>query len=597
MKGKLSIMSTFKEKYKHIPQISVIVPVYNSEKYIRPMLDSLCSQTFSDFEVLIINDGSTDSSQEIINEYTNKDSRFISYQQENMGVSAARNKGIEEATGKYAIFYDSDDIVPRRALEWLFSEMETKSADLCIGIVKKLYSDDFESVLPITRKIARMEKIDVCEPYLVYSFILMNKMFSLKIIKDNNLVFEDVSHTEDGLFIFHYYKHCKKIVGCDHIVYRYRQRFFWEERSLLNTITLNQYSDSIYSLEHLASCAKETVKDRLCEFFSTCLDDSNEDLNCQYDEYVSMLYKRLISTSLVNFFYRRIWMADNDEALVNNINSKIKEYKQFVNKKHWDEIVRAQVDLNLDSDLPTRNYLYQHSCVSFIITNAVSKNSITWIIKGLYYQNLPSFEIITDSIFKEDIINEIGIFPNIVFQDDVTITSLSKLSIRGRCVNIINEELAPGQIAILNQYKDLIRSPELDFITCPIYIKKGDSIKSTDLYNPKLQNNNPAIFHHIDCIWGNKLFRKEVFEELANSIELTNNHFINNLHDDYSYSYNTQIFFISLFDENYIINNASTSYSDIQTALQSLENRKGRNKLLNRIMNKLKKVIKKGNKN
>ena len=99
--------------------ISVIVPVYNVEKYLEECLDSIQDQTYSDIEVILVNDGSTDSSKEICKKYCKQDSRFLLINQENQGLSAARNKGVEISTGEYIVFVDSDDIIKTNYLEKL----------------------------------------------------------------------------------------------------------------------------------------------------------------------------------------------------------------------------------------------------------------------------------------------------------------------------------------------------------------------------------------------------------------------------------------------------------------------------------------------
>ena len=116
------------------PKVSVIIPVYNVEAYIKEMLLSVQGQSFNDFEVILVNDGSTDGSQQIINEFCARDERFRCFVQENAGVAAARNLGIEKATGKYIVFYDPDDVVPVKALEKMVKAAEKNNAEMIINI-------------------------------------------------------------------------------------------------------------------------------------------------------------------------------------------------------------------------------------------------------------------------------------------------------------------------------------------------------------------------------------------------------------------------------------------------------------------------------
>ena len=102
------------------PLISIIVPVYNVEKYLKKCLDSILSQTYKNFEVIIVNDGSPDNSQKIIDEYKKKDKRIIVLEKENGGLSSARNYGIEHANGKYISFVDADDYIEKDYVEKLY---------------------------------------------------------------------------------------------------------------------------------------------------------------------------------------------------------------------------------------------------------------------------------------------------------------------------------------------------------------------------------------------------------------------------------------------------------------------------------------------
>ena len=104
-------------------KISVIVPIYNAEAYLNRCLDSIINQTYSDLEIILINDGSTDNSLDICLEYASKDKRIVVYNQTNKGISKARNKGIELATGDYIGFVDSDDIISPRMYETLYNLM------------------------------------------------------------------------------------------------------------------------------------------------------------------------------------------------------------------------------------------------------------------------------------------------------------------------------------------------------------------------------------------------------------------------------------------------------------------------------------------
>ena len=122
--------------------ISIIVPIYNVENYLRYCLDSIVSQTYQNFECLLINDGSPDNSADICREYVSKDFRFKYFEKENSGVSAARNLGIEQSVGEYITFIDPDDWVESDYLEVLYRALLEEQADISISTYKQFNVDD-----------------------------------------------------------------------------------------------------------------------------------------------------------------------------------------------------------------------------------------------------------------------------------------------------------------------------------------------------------------------------------------------------------------------------------------------------------------------
>ena len=112
------------------PKISVILSAYNEEKFIRKAIESVINQTLKDIEIIIINDGSTDSTLSIINGYANEDSRIVVVDQENIGLGAARNKGMKMANGEYITFLDGDDWFRKDAFEISYNDAKAKDTDI-----------------------------------------------------------------------------------------------------------------------------------------------------------------------------------------------------------------------------------------------------------------------------------------------------------------------------------------------------------------------------------------------------------------------------------------------------------------------------------
>jgi len=113
-------------------KISVIMPIYNSEKYLKEAIDSVLNQSFKDFELICINDGSTDNSPEILENYRKKDKRIKIINQKNQGLSAARNKGLKNSEGEFIFFIDSDDYIAKNTLKKLYQNARINDSDIVL---------------------------------------------------------------------------------------------------------------------------------------------------------------------------------------------------------------------------------------------------------------------------------------------------------------------------------------------------------------------------------------------------------------------------------------------------------------------------------
>ena len=121
------------------PLVSVIVPIYNSGKYLDKCIDSIVNQTYKNLEIILVDDGSTDNAPEICDEWAKKDERIKVIHQENGGVSKARNVGLDNVTGEYISFVDSDDYVVRNYIDFLYYNLHAYGADISMGKQKVTY--------------------------------------------------------------------------------------------------------------------------------------------------------------------------------------------------------------------------------------------------------------------------------------------------------------------------------------------------------------------------------------------------------------------------------------------------------------------------
>lgn len=226
--------------------VSIIIPAYNVGEYLEECVRSLLCQTYTNYEVLIIDDGSTDNTYDIGKHLTVESEKVKLIHQENQGVSIARNVGIQKANGEFFIFVDADDIVAPQYIETLVECV--KKTDM--GMV------GFTSEMGNIETIVSMNTVDICASDMLenilcgtsYDGYLWNKIFQRKIIENNNLKFEkNIVVWEDLLFVLQYLKNCNKITISNKKLYYYRYR----EGSAVNNTRLEKYRSKYEVMEKI----------------------------------------------------------------------------------------------------------------------------------------------------------------------------------------------------------------------------------------------------------------------------------------------------------------------------------------------------------
>lgn len=213
-------------------KISVIIPVYNVEKYLPECLDSLIAQKdFDNWEAICIDDGSSDSSGKILDEYAARDSRFRIVHQKNGGVSSARNKGISLATSPYLMFIDSDDWIEPNMFQVLYDTIEHDRSDMVVcGYFYDTAFGGSDKCQPMIKEYRWDKLIYGCQP-ITKDFIrfvtpyLCNKIFKREIFLKNALMCEvDVAFSEDHVLMLKYLFFSKSVSAIETPLYHYRQR-------------------------------------------------------------------------------------------------------------------------------------------------------------------------------------------------------------------------------------------------------------------------------------------------------------------------------------------------------------------------------------
>ena len=267
-------------------KISVIIPVYNVENYLRECLDSITSQTVKDIEIICIDDGSTDNSPEILKEYQKKDSRIKIITKENGGQATARNLGIKEAQGEYIAFIDSDDFIESEMLEKLYTKAKDDNLDIAMCKIATYNNQTGEIkdnvwyyMLGIFRDFEKeiFNHKDTKEFTCNIAVTPYNKIYKTSLIKDNNILFPEGLIFEDEKFFYDTYLRAKRVSIIPEFLYYYRVS---RKGSTVDIEKENDYTDIIEISKQIRQTFKETNN---------------------YEDYKYLLNNRLIHLQLARF--------------------------------------------------------------------------------------------------------------------------------------------------------------------------------------------------------------------------------------------------------------------------------------------------------
>lgn len=246
-------------------KVSVIIPVYNVEKYVSKCLDSVLSQTFADIEVICVNDGSTDNSLQILTEYADRDDRIKIITKPNGGLFSARHVGMVSAIGEYILFVDSDDWIDNTLIEKTIDKIRETNVDVVIfgaysvkedNIIKGMYS---VNKIPEKYKGKVLNIEDYKDNLFVFPPTAWCKLYRKKFIDDNNIKFQEIKDGEDQLFYLH-------AILCAKSIYVLNENLYYYIKNRAGAITSDNKKTSVspilnlYASEELLSKLNLTDK-------------------------------------------------------------------------------------------------------------------------------------------------------------------------------------------------------------------------------------------------------------------------------------------------------------------------------------------------
>ena len=216
--------------------LSIIIPVYNGEKYISKCLNSVLSQTYTNIELIIINDGSTDNSYQLLQKYAQEDNRIILINQENAGSSLTRNTGIKYAKGEYITFVDIDDYVEKDAYEKVMDKLQDDIDIACFSVSCDYTKENYSiskilksGIYPKAEAVKELFNNDIFNA-------LWNKIYKATLIKDKDYFPHEFNQGEDLIFNCKVFKQANKILLLDDIFYHY---IYQENATMISSFTKN----------------------------------------------------------------------------------------------------------------------------------------------------------------------------------------------------------------------------------------------------------------------------------------------------------------------------------------------------------------------
>lgn len=486
--------------------ISVILPTYNNGKYIERAVNSVINQEVEELELIVINDGSTDNSAEILEDLAGKHSCIRVITQENRGVSAARNAGLDAASGEFVAFLDGDDTFRPDAIEEMLFLAGQWEADLVVGEFRRIQSFG-ESILKNSRLLSQKVIIQRDDVGFINSFSVCNKMFRRSIIEEHRLRFPIIRHAEDGVFLHSFLDVCGKIIGCPRVVYEYHKALPFEAKSALSRLDALMFDDLIVAVEEI----QKLVKERRTESMQRTLN------------------ARIFRTSIVNEYYRHLWILEKET--LSKVMTTAEQYREKLTEEDLAALGPAMTDLESEERLKTKEEILEDPYLSVAVAAGLEEKELSRFLDTLYYQDCPNFEVWLDGCYRQSVPEEYTKKENLYIseQDNCGLRELASQT-KGRCLQIIDGSAIYNE----NTVRLMLRNRQkldLDFISVlPLGYREGTTERIDRLnscFTKKGRRNaekNPKVMarhNEIDCRLFNKLFRRNALMDVLKELDET----------------------------------------------------------------------------
>lgn len=546
-------------------KISVIIPAYNAEKFLVESIESVVNQTIDDFEIIVVDDGSTDSTLDILRNYEKSYEDFTVICQDNRGPAAARNKGLDAAKGEYIYFFDADDVLELDALENLYSTAKRRKSDLVIAkydIFNQFKHIDIKNIDELVLK----KKINKYDLQILWTFSLWNKLFKKQIIDENNFRFKDLCYSEDAEFLMKYVYSANSITGLDKVILHYRRIAVNpqdDDSSITATVNSRKISDYITAHDLVLKYAQESILKDFSEYGSLSY---AMEKNSEISLYLNEIVKKELQV-LLNQFYSKFWNLSNDdiEMIVNEINLKLK----MIDFKSLSELQCTHFDLPLLNLPKKKNEALETACFTAVLYgNESNSEDFIECLNSLTLQNFIRLKIVLPTDMKTRAESFEFSQENIIYIDAENEEDLFKKSLE--CVDTEYIFFCNPKIVYYNStlrfiYKKFLYSNS-DFISELIYHCNFGEIQPVTLnniaFNSLSYGNKYNLKLKMDYTLANKFFKVDFLKNTVNF----NKSILENLPGLYKKGY-----FLFLNDGVVVYNDLDENFKDFISTDKSID--------------------------
>ena len=491
------------------PAISVIVPARDVAEYIGDSLRSLSTQTFADFEALIVDDGSTDGTREIIETFCAGHARFTAIFNDGQGVGAARNAGLDRARGEYVAFLDGDDLYFPNTLALLHERATATAADLVIGDYA-IFDDVHSWHVPEMQVLLQQPNYGPLDPALLSCYVIWNKLYRRSIIEDAGLRFPPYVYAQDSVFAMRYAYLCDSITTLREDVCRYRRRSLFGELSATQVISLKSEYDHLSTHADIRVAAMQRWEQELGSVGASER-PRVEQLRREYlDRLSAKEADRLVGARYANF-----WQAE--EGVAGLISARVSELRDSISFGAWQRLVRRYPDLCLSQLPATKIEAAARPLVSVIVWDeGRDPEALESTLHSIYAQRFPLFDVYVTSATAGQLPEDYLRFPNLRVIDAVDRGSFVARALESTSAAFV---LMPQaglvyRITALRRMWKRLSGSNCDVVSCPVaHVSEREQPQVIAAHRAAFHQPYPvrgtldALRTQLDLMMSNKLVR------------------------------------------------------------------------------------------